>query len=132
MSAARYEPVFWEAGEEHDDATRKLVDEEVHNALAEYIGDGCLSISYRKGGTPVVNFSVETRDFDLVPGGSHERDLGNVLLAALNQFSDGGPEQMVDLLRAMLEAYNSWRMQRAASDPDCDIPAPVDESVHSE
>jgi hypothetical protein len=116
---------FWDIGDGYDDATRKLVNDEVRTALAEYIQDGgCLSIDYRLGGSPTINFSVETNDFDMVPGTKFSRDLGDMLFEKLEDCREGGPGVMEELFAALFEVYERWRAERTASDPGCSIPVP--------
>jgi hypothetical protein len=124
----RYEPEFWDIGEEqHADATRKLVDQEVGEALADYIrNNGRFSIDYRMGGSPTVSFYVATDDFEPIPGASFQRDLGDLLLSEIK--TTDTPHEMVDLLQALFQVYERWRADRLESDPNCNIPTPaVDE-----
>jgi hypothetical protein len=47
--SGRFMPSVWEAGEELDDATRKLVEDNVRAALVEYIGTGYLTFLLPQG-----------------------------------------------------------------------------------
>jgi hypothetical protein len=125
MSEPTYQPKFWDPGEGHDDATRKLVDDEVAAALAEYLQDSsCLRFGYRLGGSPTISFSLHTNNFDDVPGAVFRCDLGDKLFEALEESRECGPSVMADLFAALFEVYERWRAARTASDPACSIPVP--------
>jgi hypothetical protein len=116
--SGRFMPSVWDAGEELDDATRKLVEDNVRAALIEYIGTGYLTFSYRKGGSPIVSFSI---DSDAGFSCSFRRDLGDLLFA---QIQDDDPYVLYALFAEMFEVYERWRKKRTEDDPGSNIPIP--------
>lgn len=120
-----HEAKFWDVGDGNDDATRKLVDDEVRAALAQYIRDrGDLYCGYRLGGSPTVRFAFATDDLDAIPGAHFTRDLGDLILETLERVREEGPSTMEDLFAALFDAYERWRAERMASDQGCSIPVP--------
>jgi hypothetical protein len=114
----------WDCGDEYSNRIRRLVNDEVHRALKEYVKEGSIfSISYRKGGTPIIYFELFSDALD-APIVIRQHDLADILLSALRQCEEVGPGQMEDLLRALLETYAIWRNRRIADDPNCSIPEP--------
>jgi len=122
-----YEPKFWGLGDEDDaiggDELRKFVDEQVGNALTEYVEDGIISLNYRGGGSPTVSF-LTWGDAADVKWPSISRDLGDLLLQQIEDTADVGPAALHDLYKALFETYERWRQNRIATNPNCNIPVP--------
>jgi hypothetical protein len=121
-----FEPEVWEVGGEHPDEIAKLVDDNVREALVEYISTGRIHIDYRLGGAPTVQFCAEDSDFEVIA--SFTVDLGDLLLTLFNEWNerDHLDHPMNRLATVLLATYKQWREDRVATDQECSIPEPSD------